>query len=124
MPPPALHAALDGTPHAAAAEFADWTWGQTDTAFLDFDDDMEVSDADWSDEIIQELTQQWQKADAIMSRVTAIEAWLERDPANHFAILLEAATARPPALDDEGRPHAQEIPVTEPGLTLPPAAAA
>ena len=131
LSPAALHAALDGTPHAAAAEFADWTWGQTDTAFLDFDDDMEISDADWSDEIIQELTQQWRKADGTMSRVTAIEAWLERDPANHFAVLLEAATAHPPALDDEGRPHAQEIPelqsnarVAEPGLTLPPAAAA
>jgi hypothetical protein len=131
LPPTALHAALDGTPHAAAAEFADWTWGQTDTAFLDFDDDMEISDADWSDEIIQELTQQWRKADAIMSRVAAIEAWLERDPANHFAVLLEAATARLPALDDEGRPHAQEIPElqsnaedAQPGLTLSPAAAA
>ena len=52
-------------------------------------------------------------------------------PANHFAVLLEAATARPPALDDEGRPHAQEIPElqsnardAEPGLTLSPAAAA
>ena len=122
LSPAALHAALDGTPHVAAAEFADWTWGQTDTAFLDFDDDMEISDADWSDEIIQELTQQWRKADAIVSRVTAIEAWLERDPANHFAQLLDAATARPPAVDDEGRPHAQEI--SEPGLTLPPAVAA
>ena len=43
---------------------------------------MEIYDADWSDDIIQELTQQWRKADAIMSRVTAVEAWLERDPAN------------------------------------------
>jgi hypothetical protein len=131
LAPPALHAALDGTPLSAAADFADWTWGQTGTAFLDFDDDMEISDADWSDETVQELTEQWQKANALMERVAAIEVWLEQDRVNHFAVLLEAATARPSALDDEGSQHVQEIPEaqsntrdSEPDLALPPAAAA
>ena len=31
--PAQLHKALDLTPHAAAAEFADWTWGQTGPCF-------------------------------------------------------------------------------------------
>jgi hypothetical protein len=43
-----LHARLDATRFATVAEFADSTWGQTDLAFLDFDDEMEVADADWS----------------------------------------------------------------------------
>ena len=46
----------------AAAEFADWTWGQTDLAFLDCDDEVEVVDAEWSDENVRELTRQWKLA--------------------------------------------------------------
>ena len=47
--PADLHTRLDGTRLAAVAEFADWTWGQTHLAFLDFEDEVEVADADWSD---------------------------------------------------------------------------
>lgn len=110
LSPTDLHAVFDGAPHAAAAEFADWTWGQTDTAFLDFDDDVEVSGADWSDDTIQELTRQWHEAEAMIARVGALEIWLEQDPAKHFALLLEAALTRShsAAVYPSRSAHAQE----------------
>src|SRR5205814_1200040 len=88
--PADLHARLDGTRFSAVAEFADWTWGQTDLAFLDFDDEMEVAYADWTDETIQELTRQWQAAEAIVNRVAALQQWLEQAPGRNFAELLGA----------------------------------
>jgi hypothetical protein len=88
--PSDLHTRLDGTRFSAAAEFADWTWGQTDLAFLDFDDEMEIADADWTEETIQELTRQWQASEAIMNRVFALQEWLERSPGRNFAELLSA----------------------------------
>ena len=124
---------MDGTPYAAAAEFADWTWGQTDLIFLDCDDEMEVVDAEWSDDNVQELTRQWQAAKALMDRVTALEVWLEQDPAGHFSQLLEAALARSADLADtaEGSAHAQEVTDSESAiesvdaiLAIPPSAAA
>ncbi len=41
-----LHARLDGTPWAAAAEFADWLTGDTGTCFLDFTDEFDIVDND------------------------------------------------------------------------------
>ena len=46
--PADLHARLDGTPYVAAAEFADWQW-QTETVFLDADDEVDV-DIEWNRE--------------------------------------------------------------------------
>jgi hypothetical protein len=107
--PADLHAALDAGPHAAVAEFADWTWGQTDLAFLDCDDEMEVVDAEWSDENVQELTRQWRHAKALMDRVTALESWLELDPAGHFAQLVNTALTWSSSVQ-EGSAHAQQTP--------------
>ena len=39
---------LANGPYAAAADFADWVWGETGTAFLDLDDETEVYDAEWT----------------------------------------------------------------------------
>ena len=49
LTPTDLHARLDGTPYVAAAEFADWQWGQTETIFLDADDEVDV-DVEWTRE--------------------------------------------------------------------------
>jgi hypothetical protein len=133
LEPADLHAVLDGGPYAAAADFADWTWGQTDLAFLDCDDEVEVVDAEWTDDNVQELTRQWQSAKALMDRVTALESWLEQDPAGHFAQLLDAALARSPRVADtaERSGHAQEVTGSDsisepldPILALSPSAAA
>ena len=129
--PTDLHTALDNTPYAAAAEFADWTWGQTDLAFLDCDDDVEVVDAEWSDENVRELARQWKLASALMDRVAALEAWLEQAPATNFALLLETVLTRLPA--DANQPGSDDAQDKSPSssdrradadLTLPPRAAA
>lgn len=59
LSPAHLHTALDDGQYAAAAEFADWTWGETELAFLDCDDETEVVDVEWSDENVHELSRQW-----------------------------------------------------------------
>src|SRR5262249_15861684 len=93
--PAELHARLDGTTYSAVADFADWTWGQTDLAFLDYDDEIEVADADWSDEAVQELTRQWHASQAIMDRVATLEEWLRLAAPLHFAAPAEIALCDP-----------------------------
>lgn len=63
------------------------------------------------------MAEQWQRADALMSRVIALEAWLEEDLVGHFAHLLDAALDRDPhgAYERQRRLYACEI--TEGGLT-------
>ncbi|MGD9889891.1 MAG: hypothetical protein AB7R89_01260 [Dehalococcoidia bacterium] len=94
--PAELHAQLDDTPYAATAAFADWLWGATGTAFLDLDDEVEVSDADWTRETVALLAAQWEQARAILDRIDALARWLEDDPLTHFSRLLDAALGRDP----------------------------
>jgi hypothetical protein len=75
LTPAQLHARLDGTPLAGAADFADWMWGQTGTVFLDIDEDTEVGDADWTLELVQELAEQWRRARSLMERVDHLCTW-------------------------------------------------
>ena len=97
--PAGLHERLDGTPYVAAAEFADWLWGATDTVFLDLDDEVEVMDADWTKELVLELAGQWRRASGILDHITEFASWLEADPPAHFAKLLDAALGRDAHLD-------------------------
>jgi hypothetical protein len=115
--PQALHERLDGTPFAAAAEFADWLWGQTGTVFLDVDDETEVTDAEWTPEIVRELAAQWRRASATLDRIGRLERWIERDPPDRFARLLDAALGNDPQLiyDRERKCYACEL--TPDGLT-------
>lgn len=94
LAPAELHARLDATPYAAAADFTDWVWGETGSVFLDVDNDVEVVDAEWTREIVQDLTAQWRRAEAILERIGALTTWLETDSATHFSQLLDAALGR------------------------------
>ena len=116
LEPADLHARLDGTPYAAAAEFADWLWADTGTVFLDLDDEVEVSDAEWSRETVLELADQWRRAAALLDRVGALATWLEADPPACFTELLEAVLGHDThlAYERERRLYACEI--TEAGL--------
>jgi hypothetical protein len=135
--PTDLHAALDGSRFAAAAEFADWTWAETDLIVLDCDDEAMIAEIAWTDGNVRALTEQWQAASALVDRVTDLEGWLELDPAGHFRHLLEAALNRRPdsdsdsAADDTRRTHAQDATGgqhpdqdIDSHVALPPAAAA
>jgi hypothetical protein len=112
FPPETLHARLDGGPFAAAADFADWRWATTGTAFLDCDDTLDIVDAHWTPENVALLTAQWRQADAILARIDALATWLEAEPAAHFAALLDAAL-REVAADavTDGGPLAAALPV-------------
>ena len=93
LSPTDLHARLDGTPYAAAAEFADWQWGQTQTIFLDADDEHDV-DVEWTRENVQILAEQWCRADEILDRITALTRWLEADLPTRFVRLVDAVLER------------------------------
>lgn len=119
MTPEQLHKRLDGTPYAAAAEFADWTWGQTGTAFLDMDPEVEDGeDQVWDEATIQMLTQHWQRTKQILDRIDALSAQLKANPKEHFAALIAAASkphpSESPSATPEGMPlvevlHLEEI---------------
>ncbi|MCC6175642.1 MAG: hypothetical protein IT305_10095 [Chloroflexi bacterium] len=91
--PTDLHARLDGTPYVAAAEFADWHWGQTETIFLDADDEIDV-DVEWTHENVSVLAEQWQRAEEILDRITALTSWIEADLPTRFARLVDAVLER------------------------------
>ncbi len=91
--PAELHECLDGMPFAAAADYADWLWGETETVFLDVEEEM-VADVEWTRANVLELADQWHRAQGILDRIGALTAWIEADPATRFARLLDAALGR------------------------------
>lgn len=80
------------------------------------DDDVEVSDAEWTGQNVRELAEQWQRAKVILERISALASWLDVDPPNHVVRLLDAALGRDPHVNYliERRLYACEI--TEAGL--------
>ena len=114
--PANLHDRLDGTPYVAAAEFADWLWGATDTVFLDLDDEVEVVDADWTRELVLELAEQWRRASGILDRIAEFASWLEADPPAHFAQLLDAALGRDAHLEYQRTRRLYACEITQEGL--------
>lgn len=118
--PAELHQQLDGTPLAAAAEFADWLWGQTETVFLDLDDEVEVVDAEWTRENVLELAAQWQRARGILDRIAGLASWLEEDLPGRFRRLLDMALGRDAHLIYEQTRSLYVCEITEDGLVLIP----
>ena len=59
----------------------------------------------WEDDIIQEATAEWRRADALMDAVGTLAGWLEEDLPARFAVLLDAILARLPDLDKEASDH-------------------
>lgn len=114
--PADLHERLDGTPYAAAAEFADWVWAETGTVFLDFEEEIEVVDADWTRESVLELAEQWRRAEGILDRIDERASWLEADPHGHFSELLDAVRARDAQLAYERIRRQYACEITEGGL--------
>ena len=87
-----LHARLDGTPWAAAAEFADWLIGETGSCFLDYSDEVSmVDDGEWDADYLADLTVQWHRAEGFHTRIDALCARLGAAPTTRFAALVAAA---------------------------------
>lgn len=113
--PGELHERLDGTPYAAAAHYADWLWGETDTVFLDIEDDVTV-DVDWTRDNLLELKEQWRRAEEILHGIDALAVWLEEDPTAHFARLLAAAGGQDATFNYERTRRLYACEITEAGL--------
>lgn len=118
--PATLHTRFDGASCVALAEFADWLWGETDTAFLDLDDEVEVLDAEWTRANVVDLAAQWQRALAILGRIDDLVEWLEADPAPRFAQLLDAALGCDARLLYERTRRLYACEITEDGLVAVP----
>ena len=115
--PADLRERLSETPFAAAADFADWLWGQTATIFLDVDEDVEIIDAEWTRDVVADLAEQWQRAKAILDRIGHLTTWLEADPPNHFSRLLAAALGGDPHVAYVRERRHYDLEITEHGLT-------
>jgi hypothetical protein len=115
LTPAELHARLDGTPYAAAAEYADWLWGETGSAFLDVDDEM-AADVEWTRDAVLELADHWNQARAILGRIGELAAWLAADPPTCFARVLDAALDRDAHLDYERMRRCYACEITEAGV--------
>jgi hypothetical protein len=89
--PTELLTRFEATSCVALAEYALWLWGSTGTVFLDLSDEVDVTEADWTQENIEDLAAQWQRTRGILNRIDALAAWLEADPTAHLAQLLDAA---------------------------------
>ncbi len=111
-----LHVQFDGTSCSAVAEFADWLWGETGTAFLDMDDEIEVTDAGWTRANVLDLATQWREAQGILDRIESLVTWLEADPAARFAQLVDAALGDDTHLLYGRTRRLYELEITERGL--------
>ena len=110
IPLDALTEALEGTAFEGAAEAAAWVRGETGNFFLDasYDDGEYDGFADpWEDEIIEEGTKEWRKANALMDSVGRLADWLEDDLPGRFAEMLEFVLGRLPKQEQEANEHDQ-----------------
>lgn len=85
------HELLNGTPYEALAQWGDILDKNTDNDFLNIDYDWfcECGPPDWDRGVVEELTLQWQRAEAIQTSVYRLVDWLEEDPPAHFRELLD-----------------------------------
>jgi len=90
------HRLLDGTLYEALPRWGDILTGNTGTCFLDMDYEYLCQSElpEWCPEWVEDLSQQWRRADAIQSSVNQLAEWLEEDPPAHFVELLDFIEGR------------------------------
>ena len=59
----------------------------------------------WDDDIIQEGTEEWRKAVALMDAVGKLTDWLEEDLPGRFAAMLDFVLGRLPNQEQEDNEH-------------------
>ena len=100
--------ALRETGFEGAAQAASWVFAETGNFFLDhcYDDGMYEGFSDpWEDDIIEEGTEEWRKAVALMDAVAQLADWLEEDLPGRFAEMLEFVLGRLPNHEKEDNEH-------------------
>ena len=104
MPLDSLTGTLKGTAFEGAAHACSWVWGETGNFFLDdsYEDGNYDGFADpWDDELIEQGTEEWRKASALMDSVGRLADWLEEDLPGRFAGLLDFILERLPIQEEE-----------------------
>ncbi len=99
IPLDALTEAVQETEYQGAAQAAAWVRAETGSFFLDHsfeDGDYDGFSDPWEDEIIQEGTEEWRKADQLMDAVVKLADWLEGDLSSRFAEMLDFILPRLP----------------------------
>ncbi len=95
--PEALTQAVTETRFEGAADAASWVWAATGNFFLDacYDDGTYDGFCDpWEEELIEEGTQEWRRASAVMDAVYQLAGWLEEDLPGRFAEMLDFVLGR------------------------------
>ena len=108
IPPDVLTEATTGTRFEGAAQAGAWVWAETDNLFLDacYEDGTYDGFSDpWEEEIIEQATQEWRRAEAIMDSAIRLADWLEEDLAGHFAEMLDFILGRLPNQYTEVKDH-------------------
>ena len=99
IPVEALAEAVKGTRFQGAAQAASWVFAETGNFFLDsnFEDGCYDGFADpWDDDVIEDATQEWRRASALMDSVCTLADWLEEDLPARFAEMLDTILPRLP----------------------------
>ena len=99
IPISALTAAVKETGYEGAAQATAWVWSETGNFFLDHsyeDGNYDGFSDPWEDEIIQDGTEEWRKASALIDSVLRLADWLEEDLPARFAAMLDFILPRLP----------------------------
>ena len=95
----ALTEAVAETEYQGVAQAAAWVRAETGNFFLDHsfeDGDYDGFSDPWEEEIIQEGTEEWRKADQLVASVVKLADWLEEDLPSRFAEMLDFILPRLP----------------------------
>ena len=105
-----LSGALEGTGFEGAAQACSWVWAETGNFFLDYsyDDGMYEGFADpWEEGVIEDGTEEWRRASAVMDAVNRLIGWLEEDLPGRFAEMLDFVLGMLPKQEMEENEHEQ-----------------
>ena len=100
--------ALRETGFEGAAQAASWVFAETGNFFLDHtyeDGNYDGFSDPWDDDIIEEGTEEWRKAVALMDSVGKLTDWLEEDIPGRFAEMLAFVLGRLPNQEQEDNDH-------------------
>lgn len=88
-----VHALFDKSPYKAIAQLSDWLFQDTGNFFLDTDEEFfsynMPNTPSWDKENVEQLTRDWQQADAINEEINNLVEWLEASPRDRFGQILE-----------------------------------
>ena len=101
-----LHRLLDNTRFEGVACFADYVSHDTDTYFMDADQEDNYEEIWWSRENVDALTQEWQKARVLIDKLNHIYDWIEDNPQANFGEIVVFLTG-----NSENRIPKEQLPL-------------